>query len=146
MNQESQASTHASYVVAYDITKQGKPFTEGEFFKNLMLKADVVCPVRKGAIQNVGFAWMTITCGEEVSNDQLQSNVQKFVSVSLTLEESINIGSNAPLLIFVHGERNDFDFQVSEELLAQVSLKEWTRGCDIFEAICDATDQSNLFA
>ena len=29
-NQESQASTHASYEVAYEIAKRGKPFLEGE--------------------------------------------------------------------------------------------------------------------
>jgi len=48
MNEKSQASTHASYVVAYEIAKRGKPFTEGEFFKDLMLKvADIVCPDKK---------------------------------------------------------------------------------------------------
>ena len=29
-NQESQASTHANYVVAYEIAKQGKPHLKGE--------------------------------------------------------------------------------------------------------------------
>ena len=35
-NQELQASTHASYVVAYEIAKRGKPFSEGEFVKDCM--------------------------------------------------------------------------------------------------------------
>ena len=53
-NQESQASTHASYVVAYEIAEQGKPFLEGEFVKDCMLKvAEIVCPDKPCAFQNV---------------------------------------------------------------------------------------------
>jgi len=112
-----------------------------------MLKvADIVCPDKKGAIQNVSLARMTITRRvEEIGNDlhdQLQSDVQKFVSVSLALDESTNIGSTAQLLIFLCGVMKDF--QVSEELLALVSLKQRTRGCDLFEAVCDTIDKSNL--
>ena len=145
MNEKSQASTHASYVVAYEIDKRGKPFTEGEFFKDLMLKvADIVCPHKKGAIQNVSLARMTITRRIEESgndlHDQLQSNAQKYISESLALDESTDIGSTAQL-IFLRGVTKDF--QVSEELLALVSLKQRT-SCDIFEAVCDTIDKSNL--
>ena len=44
-NQESQASSHASYVAAHYIAKRGKSFLGGEFVKNCMLKeVDFVCP------------------------------------------------------------------------------------------------------
>ena len=36
-NQESQASSHASYVAAHKIAKRGKVFLEGEFVKYRML-------------------------------------------------------------------------------------------------------------
>jgi len=89
---------------------------------------------------------MTITRRvEEIGNDlhdQLQSDVQKFVSVSLALDESTDIDSTTQLLIFLRGVTKDF--QVSEELLTLVRLKQRTRGCDIFEAVCDTIDKSNL--
>jgi len=112
-----------------------------------MLKiADIVCPDKKGAIRNVSLARMTITRRvEEIGNDlhdQLQNDVQKFVSASLALDESMDIGSTAQLLIFLREVTKDF--QVSEELLALVSLKQRTRGCDIFEAVCDTIDKSNV--
>jgi len=78
-----------------------------------MLKVtDGVCSDKKGAIQNVCLARMTITRRvEEIGDDlhdQLQSNAQKFVSASLTLDESENIVSTAQLLIFLRGVTNDF--------------------------------------
>jgi len=82
---------------------------------------------------------MTITCiVEEIGNDlhdHLQSDVQKFISASLTLDESTDIGSTAQTFYISPWG----DFQVSEELLAMVSSKERTMGCDIFEAVCDNT-------
>jgi len=86
---------------------------------------------------------MEITRRIEVDlHDQLQINVQKFVSVPLALDESMDIGSTMKLLIFLRGVTNDF--QVSEELLVLVSSKERTRVCDLFEVICDTIDKSNL--
>ena len=56
-NQELQAFTHASYVVAYEIAKRGKPFSEGEFVKDCMLKvAEIVCPDKQHVFQNVSLS------------------------------------------------------------------------------------------
>lgn len=42
---QNEASVLASYVIAQEIAKHSKPFLEGEFFKNCMLKVvDIVCP------------------------------------------------------------------------------------------------------
>ena len=85
-NQESQASTHTSYVVTYEIPKRGKPFFEEEFVKNCMLKvAEIVCPDEQRAFQNVSLSRMTITrrveeIGSDI-NDQLKSNIEKYASV-----------------------------------------------------------------
>jgi len=82
----------------------------------------------------VSLAQMTITRRVEKIgydlHDQLQSNAQKYVSVSLALDESENIVSTVQLLIFLRGVTNDF--QVLKELLALVSFMERARGCDIF--------------
>ena len=114
-NQESQASTHASYVVAYEIAKRGKPFSKGEFVKDCMLKvAEILCPDKQRAFQNVSLSRMTITrrveeIGSDI-NDQLKSDIEKYVSVSLALDESTDIGSTAQLLIFIRGVTENFKF------------------------------------
>ena len=113
-----------------------------------MLKvAEIVCPDKQRAFQNVSLSRMTITCrGEEISsdiNDQLiNSDIEKYVSVSLALDESTDIGSTARLLIFVGGVTEDF--QISEELFAILSLKDRTRGSDLCDTVTDAIDKSNL--
>ena len=85
-NQEAQASTHASYVVAYEIAKRGKPFVEGEFVKDCMLKvAEIVCPDKQPAFQNISLSRMTITRRvEEIGSDikeQLNSDIEKYVQI-----------------------------------------------------------------
>ena len=146
-NQESQASTHASYVVAYEIAKQEKPFSEGEFVKDCMLKvAEIVCLDKQRAFQNVSLSEMTITCrvekiGSDI-NDQLKSDIEKYVSVSPALDESTDIGSTAQLLIFIRGVTENF--QISEELFAMISLKDQTQGSDLCNAVSDAIEKSNL--
>ena len=104
-NQESQASSHANYVVAYEVAKQGKSFLEGEFVKDCMLKvAEIVCPDKQRAFQNVSLSRMTITWRVEetgsVNKDQPNSGIQKYIPVSLALDKSTGIGSTAQLLIF----------------------------------------------
>ena len=67
--------------------------------------AETVCPDKQHAFQNVSLSQMTITRRvEEISsdiNDQLNSDIEKYVCVSLALDESTNIGSTAQLLIFI---------------------------------------------
>ena len=147
LNQESQASTHASYVVAYKIAKRGKPFLEGEFVRDCVLKvAEIVCPDKQRAFQNVGLSWMTITRRVEETNsdinDQLNSDIEKYVSVSLALDESMDVGSTAQLLIFIRGVTEDF--QISKKLFTMLSLKDRTRGPDLRDTVTDAIDKSNL--
>ena len=146
-NQESKASTHASYVVAYEIAKRGKSFLERELVKDCMLKvAEIVCPDKLRAFQNVSLSKMTMSRRvEEIAgdiNDQLDNDIEKYVSVSLALDESTDIGSTAQLLIFIRGVTENF--QISEELFSMVSLKDRTRGLDRCDAVFDAIDKSNL--
>ena len=67
--------------------------------------------------------------------------MQKYGLVSLALYESNDIGSTAQLLIFIRGVTENF--QISEELLAMVSLKDRTRGSDLCDAVSDVIDKSN---
>ncbi|UYV63329.1 hypothetical protein LAZ67_2003762 [Cordylochernes scorpioides] len=48
VSQESEAAVHASYVLSEMIAKQSKPFTEGDFIKECLIKAaEIVCPGRE---------------------------------------------------------------------------------------------------
>ena len=49
-----EASTHASFMVAYNIAKHGKPFCDGEFLKKCMLDvADQICPQHRQKFEEV---------------------------------------------------------------------------------------------
>ena len=146
-NQQSQASSRAGNLVAYEITKRGKPFFEGEFVKDSMLKvADIVCPDQRRSFQKVSLSRMTITRRvEKIDSDikgPLNSGIQQYVSVLLALDESADIGSTAQLLTFIRGVTKDF--QISEELFAMLSLKDRMRGSDLCDAVSDAIGKSNL--
>ena len=111
----------------------------------MLIVAEIVCPDKQGAFQNVSSSRMIITRREEEihSNikNQLNSDIQKYVRVSLALDESTHINSTAQLLVFIRGVREHF--QISDELFAMVSLKDRTRGSDLCNAVSDAIDKSN---
>ena len=45
ISQESEAAVNASYVLSEIIAKNSKPFTEGDFIKDCLIKAaEIVCP------------------------------------------------------------------------------------------------------
>ena len=78
-----------------------------------MLKvAKIVCPDKQRAFQNVSLSRMTITRRvEEIGSDinhQLKSDIEKYVCLSLALDESTDIGSTAQLLIFIRGVTENF--------------------------------------
>ena len=110
----------------------------------LLKVAEIVCPDKQRAFQNVNLSPVTITHREEeIGSDiknQLNSAIQKYVSVSLSLDEYTHIGSTAQLLVFIRGIREDF--QISDVLFAMVSLKDRTRGSDLCDAVCDAINKN----
>ena len=47
---QSEAAVKASFIVAAEVAKSARPFTEGEFVKNCMIKVcDAVCPEKRQA-------------------------------------------------------------------------------------------------
>jgi len=51
------AAVEASYVLSELIVKAGKPFTEGQFLKDCMLKVtDGLCPEKKCLFQNISLS------------------------------------------------------------------------------------------
>uniref|UniRef100_H3AFI1 Uncharacterized protein n=1 Tax=Latimeria chalumnae TaxID=7897 RepID=H3AFI1_LATCH len=73
---------------------------------------------------------------------QLQDCAARFIIFSLARDDSADIEHTAQFLIFVRGVTEEFE--IFEELLALTSLKDRTRGRDIFEAVCDETGRNGL--
>src|SRR4029434_10782661 len=58
---QSEAAVKASFIVVAQIAKVSRPFTEGEFVKNCMIKVcDIVCPDKRQAFLNVSLSRNTV--------------------------------------------------------------------------------------
>lgn len=143
----SDAAVKASFTVAQDIAISARPFTEGEFVKNCMVKVcNIVCPEKKQAFQNVSLSRNTIaerTC-ELATNlqEQLVEKGKDFVAYSLAVDESSDISDTAHLSIFVRGV--DSNLCVTEELLGIKSMHSTTTGKDIFEEVAKCVNEMGL--
>ena len=134
-------STHASFMVAYNIAKHSKPFSDGEFLKKCMLDvADQICPQHRQKFEEVSLSRRTVArritaIGKDVTS-QLKGLVPSFQLFSLALDESTDIDDTAQLLIFVRGISENFE--ITEELLSMESMKDTTTGEVIFKCVKNA--------
>ena len=141
------AATHASFVVAHNIAKHSKSFSDGEFVKKCMLDvADQVCPEQKKKFEEVSLSRRTVVrrieaIGEDLTS-QLKGRVPSFQLFSLALDESTDIDDTAQLLIFVRGISENFE--ITEELLSMESMKDTTTGEDIFDCVENAMHTMQL--
>ncbi|KAF7243378.1 General transcription factor II-I repeat domain-containing protein 2 [Varanus komodoensis] len=101
-----------------------------------------ICPEKKREFANVCLARNTVVRRtEDVSSDikrQLEAKGVEFDFFSLACNESTDASDTAQLLIILRGVDNDMN--VSEELLDLQSLKNQTRGTDLFVSVCSAID------
>lgn len=115
----------ASYVIAWEIAKASKPFSEGAFVKTCMLKAaELVCPDKRQALANISLSRPTVTERvEELSSDlknQLKDKVKYFIAFSIALDESTDVTDVAQLAIFIRGV--DVSLNVTEEFVSVVPM------------------------
>ena len=143
----------ASFKVSNLIAKKFKPFSEGDFIKEAFLEiADNLFDEFKNkkeikaTIQDLQLSRKTVTRRvEDISanlEQQLQKDTTDCVAFSLQLDESVDIGDTAQILIFIRMVFSDFS--VKEELLGMVSLKGRTTGQDIFNAFYGFVGNINL--
>nr|XP_057931891.1 general transcription factor II-I repeat domain-containing protein 2 [Doryrhamphus excisus] len=147
VRESNENATKASYEVATLIAKHCKPFTEGEFIKDCVMKmVEKICPAKKQEFANICLARNTVVRRiEDVSLDikrQLEAKGTEFDFFSLACDESTDASDTAQLLIFLRGVDNDMN--VSEELLDLQSLKGQTRGTDLFVSVCSTVDDMKL--
>ncbi|GBM69683.1 hypothetical protein AVEN_49056-1 [Araneus ventricosus] len=94
VNTIQEAATHASYIVAYNITKNNKALSDGEFVKKCMLQdCDVLCPDKKNNFQTVSLSRKTVTSRIEAIyknlTSQLESKIGQFKFCSIAMDETL---------------------------------------------------------
>lgn len=138
---KSQAVTTTSFKVSYLLAKKCKPFSDGEFVKEFFLEmSDSLFNDFKNkseitaAIQDLQLSRNTVMRRiEKMSGnlkEQLHNDINRCSCFSLQCDESTDISDTAQLLVFIRMVFGDFTSK--EELLGMISLKERTRGVDIF--------------
>ena len=142
-----ESTTKASFLVAFEIVKASKPFSEGEFVKECMVQtADILCPEIKSKFEKVSISRRTVTRRVELIDENIASQLNKksdsFELYSLALDESTDVKDTAQLLIFIRGI--DDSFAITEEFLTMESLKGTTRGEDLYNQVSAVIERMKL--
>lgn len=140
----SDAAVKASYVIASQIALASKPYCEGDFVKNCMLKAaEIVCPEKRQAFANISLTRNTVADRiSELSADldsQLKRKTESFLAFSVAIDESTDITDVAQLAIFIRGV--DETLTVTEEFLELVPMTDTTTAEVNFRSVVGALDR-----
>lgn len=149
--QQQSTIIKANYSVAMLIAKKMKPFSDGELVKNC-LKAVIkdVLPDKSKLFSSISLSCQTISRRiDDVSTEivvTLRGKINQFKAYSLAFDESTDISDTSQLVIFIRGVNDSF--QVTEEMLNLLHLKDTTRREDVFQAIekCLAENSLNFEA
>lgn len=144
---QSEAAVKASFIVAEEIAKSARPFTEREFLKSCMMKVcDVLCQDQKQMFANVSLSRNTVAdriCEMATYvKTQLIEKGKDFVAYSLAVDESTDTTDTAQLAIFISGVYSSLN--VTEEILDMKSMHGTTTGKDIFDNVCQSVTDMNL--
>ncbi|XP_045678765.1 general transcription factor II-I repeat domain-containing protein 2-like isoform X1 [Phyllostomus hastatus] len=135
---KNDAAVKASFIVAEEIARASKCFSEGAFFKQRMLKVcEQVCPDQIQTFKNVSLSRNTIANRvKELAGNlttQLVEEARSYMAFSLAVDESTDNTDTSHLSIFIRGVKADFS--VTEELLDVITMHGTTTGKDIFDAV-----------
>ncbi|CAN8030131.1 unnamed protein product [Ixodes persulcatus] len=120
--QQNELLTLASYDVAHELAKRGKPFTDGEMVKDCALRmATRLFPDKINTVRNVSLAPNTVARRvEDIGTNitcQIAEKEKHFTHYSLALDESTDVCDTSQFLVFIRGV--DSKFNVTEELARQ---------------------------
>ena len=102
------------------IAKSSRPFTEGLFIKECLLKASgILCSNQKKLFEGISLSPNTVaTRVTELAADvekQLLATVKNFGAFSIALDESTDVSGTAQCAVFIRGV--DCSLNVTEEFL-----------------------------
>jgi hypothetical protein len=124
-----------------------KAFSDGEFVKKCIITAvKEICPEKEKEFQKISLSRQTVTRRIENISSELTSVFQalkdSFEAYSLSFDESTDVCDTAQLSIFIRGVDNDFN--IFEEMLDLVGMKDTTTGLDVKNAVIESIDSQSL--
>ena len=137
INKSNKDSIRASFVISDMIAKSSRPFTEGLFIKECLVKAsDILCPGKKKLFEGISLSPNTVASRvtDLVANveKQLVATAKDFESFLIALHESTDVPDTAQCAVFIRGI--DCSPNMMEEFLELIPLKGTTTG-HIFQAL-----------
>ena len=140
-------AVRASYLIANELVRASKPYSDGELVKTCMLKAaEVVCPEKRPAFANISLSRNTVA--DRVAdlssdlNSQIKDKIKSFIVFSVAIDESTDVTDIAQLAIFIRGVNETL--KITEELLELVPMTDTTTADDIFSALVGALDKAGV--
>ena len=147
---KTEALNVALNIVSCEIVRHMKPFTDGEFIKEHMIKvaaqlfpdkADIQRAFKDVPLSARTVAWRADMLSSNLE-DQLDDDIRKSEFVTLALDESTDITGSTQLCIFI---RYLFENSIiKEELLDLVSLPKTTTGQDISDALIEVLKKHHM--
>ncbi|CAN7948344.1 unnamed protein product [Ixodes pacificus] len=145
--QQNELVTLASYDVAHELAKRGKPFTDGEMVKDCALRmATRLFPDKINIIRHVSLAPNTVPRRvEDIGTNitcQIAEEAKQFTHYSLALDQSTDVCDTSQLLVLIRGV--DSEFNVTEEIASVHSMHGTVTGEDIFRELEKTVSEYNL--
>ena len=108
INQSNEDSAKTSFVISEMIAKSSRPFTEGLFIKECLVKAsDILCPGKKKLFEGISLSPNTVASRvtDLAANveKQLVATVKDFEAISIALDESTDFSNTAQCAVFIRG-------------------------------------------
>ncbi|KAG6925563.1 GTF2I repeat domain containing 2 [Chelydra serpentina] len=146
INKSSEDSVRASFVISEMIAKSSRPFTEGLFVKEYLVKAsEILCPKRKKVFEGISLSANTVACRiTDLANMQKQliQISKNFEAFSIAFDESTDVSDTAQCAVFKL--QSTPLMNLTEELLDLMPLKGTTTGWDIFQGLEECIEKAAL--
>jgi hypothetical protein len=109
----NEAAVHASFATSQIIANKSKPFTDGEYVKECIMKAaEILCPEKQHLYKTISLSVNTVADRViDLAGDiqcQLKEKCKDFVAYSIAIDESTDVTNIAQLAVFIRGVNEDF--------------------------------------